>query len=100
MTILDDDSDKEELVISEELVESRQHKQAGTTTINFDGLLAPPLKLHEDLTNGCGGQLWPAGMVLAKYLLRETMLHTLNGKTMFVRCLFNAKKFGGSDSLI
>ncbi|KAI0393285.1 putative methyltransferase-domain-containing protein [Xylariaceae sp. FL0594] len=54
-----------------------QYKQAGTTEIDFDGLLLPPaaggrgpLKLHEDLANGCGGQLWPAGMTLAKYVLR------------------------------
>lgn len=56
--------------VSEDLVAPRQQKAAGTTTLDFDGLLLPPLKLHEDLAKGCGGQLWPAGMVLAKYCLR------------------------------
>lgn len=46
-------------------------KTAGTTSLTFDGLLVPPLCLHEDLRDGCGGQLWPAGMVLAKYLLTQ-----------------------------
>jgi hypothetical protein len=67
-----------------DLVEQPALKSAGTTSIDFDGLLSPPLKLHEDLTNGCGGQLWPAGMVLAKYMLR-THRNTLKGKKMFVR---------------
>jgi hypothetical protein len=67
-----------------DLVEQPTLKAAGTTSIDFDGLLSPPLKLHEDLTNGCGGQLWPAGMVLAKYMLRAHR-NTLRGKTMFVR---------------
>jgi hypothetical protein len=57
--------------ISEDLVELRQIKQIGSASLDFDGLLASPLQLHEDLTNGCGGQLWPAGMVLAKYMLRQ-----------------------------
>jgi hypothetical protein len=68
----------------QDLVEQRALKTSGTTSIDFDGLLSRPLKLHEDLANGCGGQLWPAGMVLAKYMLRNHK-DTLNGKTMFVR---------------
>ena len=47
------------------------YKAPGTQQIDFDGLLSPPLKLHEDLGKGCGGQLWPAGMGLSKYMLRE-----------------------------
>ncbi|KAK6410279.1 Protein-lysine N-methyltransferase efm6 [Oleoguttula sp. CCFEE 5521] len=47
------------------------YKAASTTSVDFDGLLDPPLLLHEDLAQGCGGQLWPAGMMLASYLLRE-----------------------------
>ncbi|OBT61419.1 hypothetical protein VE03_09496 [Pseudogymnoascus sp. 23342-1-I1] len=47
------------------------YKDAKTTSIDFDGLLTAPLQLHEDLKGGCGGQLWPAGMVLSKYMLRE-----------------------------
>ena len=44
---------------------------ATTTSLDFDGLLSEPLILHEDLQEGCGGQLWPAGMTLAKYLLQH-----------------------------
>ncbi|KAM7213868.1 protein-lysine methyltransferase METTL21D [Rhypophila decipiens] len=47
-----------------------EYKAAGTTALDFSGLLDEPLKLHEDLTSGCGGQLWPAGLVLAKHMLR------------------------------
>lgn len=55
------------------------YKAAGTKEIDFDGLLSPPLKLHEDLAGGCGGQLWPAGMVLSKYMLREHREDMENG---------------------
>lgn len=55
--------------ISSTLVPERVAKVASTTTIDFDHLLHPPLLLHEDLQNGCGGQLWPAGMTLSKYVL-------------------------------
>ena len=50
------------------------HKTAGITSLDFDGLLSSPLVLHEDLQEGCGGQLWPAGMTLAKYLLQHRTL--------------------------
>ncbi|GAB7342147.1 hypothetical protein MBLNU457_g0409t1 [Dothideomycetes sp. NU457] len=67
-----DEEDNGSFAISEDLVESRQHKAAGDSSVDFDGLLLhAPLRLHEDLKQGCGGQLWPAGMVLAKYLLRQ-----------------------------
>jgi hypothetical protein len=46
-------------------------------------VLSPPLKVHEDLKNGCGGQLWPAGMVLGKYMLRKHK-DDIAGKTMYV----------------
>lgn len=69
---------------SVDFVQLPQYKPAGTSTVDFDGLLSPPLKLHEDLKGGCGGQLWPAGMVLAKYLLRQHK-HDLHGRSMFVR---------------
>ncbi|KAI9701529.1 MAG: hypothetical protein M1836_001585 [Candelina mexicana] len=61
----------EEFAISEELIQSPTHKHANTSVIDFDGLLTTPLSLHEDLTEGCGGQLWPAGMVLARYMLQQ-----------------------------
>lgn len=68
------------LSFSEDLVPLRPPKPAGQTFISFSGLLDPPLLLHEDLKEGCGGQLWPAGMVLAEHLLRD--LDGLRGKVM------------------
>ncbi|KAB2575090.1 putative nicotinamide n-methyltransferase protein [Lasiodiplodia theobromae] len=66
---------------SEDFVQLPQYKAAGTSSIDFDGLLSSPLKLHEDLKGGCGGQLWPAGMVLSRYLLRQHK-HDLNGRSI------------------
>ena len=57
-------------------------KAAGVAEVDFDGVLSPPLKVHEDLKNGCGGQLWPAGMVLGKYMLRKHK-DDLAGKSMY-----------------
>lgn len=59
------------LDVSEDFVPTRVNKEASTTSIDFDGLLTPALSLHEDLANGNGGQAWPAGMILARYLLRR-----------------------------
>ena len=59
----------------------RDNKPAGITIISFDELLDPPLSLHEDLREGCGGQLWPAGMVLAKYVLSH-LRHGLGEKAI------------------
>ncbi|CCC12438.1 hypothetical protein SMACR_06518 [Sordaria macrospora] len=47
-----------------------EYKAATDTALDFNGLLPEPLKLHQDLRTGCGGQLWPAGMTLAKHMLR------------------------------
>ncbi|KAI0842486.1 putative methyltransferase-domain-containing protein [Hypoxylon sp. FL0890] len=58
------------LAIGEDFAPLPAYKAAGTTEIGFEGLLAEPLRLHEDLASGCGGQTWPAGMVLAKHMLR------------------------------
>jgi hypothetical protein len=58
------------LAFGEDLAPLPEYKSAGTTAVDFSGLLGEPLKLHEDLKAGCGGQLWPAGMVLAKHMLR------------------------------
>lgn len=46
------------------------YKAAETSEFDIAGLLSTPLRLREDLTSGCGGQTWPAGMVLAKHMLR------------------------------
>jgi len=70
------------LHISEDLLPSRPAKPPGITTLSFSARLHPPLQLHEDLKEGCGGQLWPAGMVLANYLLDRR--EELRGKVMFV----------------
>lgn len=82
----DSENEANGLAISEDLITSPQHKAAGTSSLDFNGLLHTSLKLHEDLSQGCGGQLWPAGMVLGKYLLREKHLNSIRGKSMFV-CL-------------
>lgn len=76
------DSDAPAFDVSEALVPPRDCKPAGCTNVSFDGLLEEPLLLEEDLKEGCGGQLWPAGMVLAKYLLTQHR-SDLKG-TMFV----------------
>lgn len=44
--------------LSEDLVRSPVHKAAGITELDFNGLLSRPLRLQEDLSQGCGGQLW------------------------------------------
>lgn len=71
--------------ISEDLVQSPTHKAASTTETTFDGLLTEhPLKIHEDLSGGNGGQAWPAGYVLAKYLLRQRREEMKGASTMSV----------------
>lgn len=69
--------------ISESLAPPRELKAATTTDITFDGLLKEPLLLKEDLKDGCGGQLWPAGMALAKYLLSRHVTNLFD-KSMWV----------------
>ncbi|KAG9244371.1 putative methyltransferase-domain-containing protein [Calycina marina] len=58
------------LNIGEDLAPLPSYKAASTTSTDFSSLLDTLLQLHEDLKSGCGGQLWPAGMVLAKHMLR------------------------------
>ena len=74
-------SENDVFAIDDAVVPTREQKVAGTTIIRFDGLLHQPLLLHEDLKQGCGGQLWPAGMVLSKYML-ESHKNDLAGKVM------------------
>ena len=76
------DPEPQLLSITEDLVPARLPIVPSITSIDFDGLLNPPLILQDDPTQ-CGGQLWPGGMVLAKYLLQQKM-SDLQGKTMFV----------------
>jgi predicted nicotinamide N-methyase len=67
---MSDSEENDVFGVGQDFVPPAPIKPAGDSEIDFDGLLSPPLKLHEDLKNGCGGQLWPAGMVLSKYMLR------------------------------
>ncbi|KAK6076119.1 Protein-lysine N-methyltransferase EFM6 [Seiridium cupressi] len=62
--------DFDPLAVGVDLAPLPEYKAAATAGFDFDGYLAQPLRLHEDLTSGCGGQTWPAGMVLAKHMLR------------------------------
>ena len=68
---MSDSEENDVFGVSHDLVPPAPIKSTGVSEVDFDGLLSPPLKLHEDLKNGCGGQLWPAGMVLSKYMLRK-----------------------------
>lgn len=72
--------------ISDTLVPERETKKPTTSSLSFDGLLpaSKHLLLHEDLQEGCGGQLWPAGMVLSKYMLRHHGSGSLRGKKSIV----------------
>jgi hypothetical protein len=73
--------------ISEDLVQLPIIRTSTVSQVDFDGLLHTPIKLYEDLANGCGGQMWPAGMVLAKYMLlrhRESLLDkSMSGNSLF-----------------
>ncbi len=75
-------SELSNLSISENLVPSIPKKQSQTVTLDFDGVLQPPLLLQTNESQ-CGGQLWPGGLVLAKFLLQHKT-DVLPGKTMFV----------------
>jgi hypothetical protein len=78
------DSDGDALLdLAESLVPIRERKHAGTTIVTLDGLLEQPLQLEEDLKEGCGGQLWPAGILLSRYMLQKHHSDLL-GKTMSV----------------
>ncbi|KAJ6440297.1 Nicotinamide N-methyltransferase [Purpureocillium lavendulum] len=58
------------VAVSEDLTPLPSLKQAGNSAIDFDGQLDAPLKVREDVRSGCGGQTWPAGLVLGKHMLR------------------------------
>lgn len=71
MDLFGDNSDSEVEPFGADLVAPAPILQARITETTFDGLLDTPIKLHEDLAKGCGGQIWPAGETLTKYLLRR-----------------------------
>ncbi|KAI5784666.1 putative methyltransferase-domain-containing protein [Geopyxis carbonaria] len=66
-----DNSDSEIEPLGSDLVAPAPILRPRTTETDFGGLLDTHLKLHEDLAKGCGGQIWPAGEILTKYLLRR-----------------------------
>lgn len=74
--------DLADFTVSEDLVPSIPQKKSQTVTLDFDGFLQPPLLLQTN-EKQCGGQLWPGGMVLTRFLLQYRR-NDLSGKTMFV----------------
>jgi protein N-lysine methyltransferase METTL21A len=74
-------SQNDVFAIDDTYVPPQPQKLPGVSEASFDGLLDPPLLLHEDLKEGCGGQLWPAGMVLSQYMLTHHKTD-LTGKAM------------------
>lgn len=71
------------LAIGEDFTPLPTYKAATTSAYDMSGLLSTPLQLHEDLASGCGGQTWPAGMVLTKHMLRYHR-ENLKGARMLV----------------
>ncbi|RPA80983.1 hypothetical protein BJ508DRAFT_362200 [Ascobolus immersus RN42] len=47
------------------------HSYPATSTTTLNSLLTTPLSLHQDLANGCGGIIWPAGECLGRYVVRR-----------------------------
>ncbi|KAG5361489.1 Protein-lysine N-methyltransferase EFM6 [Yarrowia sp. C11] len=60
-------------VLPAAVVDVPERLNLGRSNLNFDGLLSGEgLKIEEDGgAAGCGGKLWPAGEMLAYYLLRK-----------------------------
>ena len=80
MNLFNDSSDSETEAFSGDLIPDPPRLRARITSTSFSSLLPTPLLLQEDLTRGCGGQIWPAGNLLAKYVLRNYDSKTLRGK--------------------
>jgi len=72
MNLFDTGSDVEHDLF-DDLVAPTTIMQPRDTETDFGGLIATPIKLHEDLAKGCGGQIWPAGELLTKYILKKYM---------------------------
>ncbi|KAK6217431.1 hypothetical protein QIS74_07545 [Colletotrichum tabaci] len=69
------------LAIGEDLTPLPAYKAAQTSSYNICGLLSTPLKLHEDLASGCGGQTWPADQdEMFELMGRNTELNNLQNK--------------------
>lgn len=107
MDLFGDNSDSELEPFGADLVAPAPILQARITETTFDGLLDTPIKLHETLAKGCGGQIWPAGEMLTKYLLRRykgkdwlkgkriVELGAGGGLTGLAMCLFGVVWCGG-----
>lgn len=80
MNIFNDSSDSEVEPFSEELIPPAARLEAQITETDFGGLLAQPLRLHEDLAKGCGGKIWQAGNILASYVLQNFDTNKVRGK--------------------
>lgn len=83
-----------------DLVDLPEYREAKTADLDFDGLLNPPLIVHEDLAAGCGGMVWPAGERLAKYMLKVKKEEVQNAESMcvatppiFCRCRVTRRAF-------
>lgn len=76
--------EKDFFAFGEDYIKSPEHIPATIEAVDFDRLLDEPLLLHQDLASGCGGMLWPAGMRLAKYLLRMKREEMRNAESMCV----------------
>ena len=84
------DSESEDLIfgVSEDLVPPAVIKSAGISEVDFNGLLSPPLRLQEDLANGCGGQLWYVDRGASPFSVKQQ-----SSKTSSQECLiYLAKK--------
>jgi hypothetical protein len=71
MDLFGDNSDSDVEPFGADLVEPAPILEPHITEATFGNLLEAPIRLHEDLSKGCGGQIWPAGETLARYLLRR-----------------------------
>jgi hypothetical protein len=77
--------EKDFFSFGEDYIKSPEHIPATIESIDFDRLLDKPLLLHQDLGSGCGGMLWPAGLRLAKYLLKMKRDEMRNAESMCVQ---------------
>ncbi|KAM5358669.1 hypothetical protein ACJZ2D_015092 [Fusarium nematophilum] len=72
------------IAVSEDLTPLPTLKAVGVAHVDFDGVLSQPLKLREDVRSGCGGQTWPAGMLLGKHMLRYHRDRLRNARIEFL----------------
>lgn len=60
-------------ILNWEYAPEPEKSNVGVSNLTFDGLLNEPgLRVEEDGgAAGCGGKLWPAGELLARYMIRR-----------------------------